>query len=333
MADIRNFGTGPAGEAVHLVTLRAGDLSARLLTWGARLQELRLAGTPWPLVLGAPGLAGYLGPMRNFCAVVGPVANRIAGATATIAGKECHFVANEAGQTTLHGGPQGTHARNWTIAEATEDRAVFTLDLPDGAEGFPGNRQLTAEYRAEPPGRLTLTLRAVTDRPTLINLAPHPYWNLDGTPDISGHSLRVAAEAYTPVDARLIPTGQVAAVSGTRFDLRAGRALDATRDLDVNLCLAEAPRGLTEVAQLKGAKGVRLTLATTEPGLQLHDAPRMATAPHIGLMGQPYGPRAGLALEPQLWPDACHHPAFPTTLLEPGATRVQKTRMDIDRIG
>jgi len=333
MADIRDFGTTPEGETVQLVTLAAGALSVRLLTWGARLHDVRLAGAPWPLVLGSPGLDGYLGPMANFGAVVGPVANRIAGAEAVIAGRNHRLIANEAGRTTLHGGPKGCHRRNWALAEATATRAVFTLDLPDGDEGFPGNRRLVADYGVTAPATLDLRLSATTDRATLINLAPHPYWNLDGTPDISGHRLTVAAERHIETDAALIPTGALPPVAGSRFDFRTGPSLGAARDLDLNLCLADGPRPLTEVARLEGAKGVALALATTEPGLQLHDAPRMDTAPWIGLSGQPYGPRAGIALEPQLWPDACHHRGFPPIGLEPGESRAQHSRMMFDRIG
>lgn len=333
MADLRGFGNTPEGETVQLVTLAAGALSVRLLTWGARLHDVRLAGTPWPLVLGSPTLDGYLGSMANFGPVVGPVANRIAGAEAVIAGRRHRLVANEAGRTTLHGGPRGCHRRNWALAEATATRAVFTLDLPDGDEGFPGNRRLVADYSLSAPATLDLRLSATTDRATLVNLAPHPYWNLDGAPDISGHRLTVAAERYTETDAALIPTGALPRVAGSRFDFRAGQGLDTARDLDLNLCLADAPRPLTEVARLEGAKGVTLALATTEPGLQVHDAPRMDTAPMIGLSGQPYGPRAGIALEPQLWPDACHHPGFPPIDLGPGETRVQHSRMTFDRIG
>lgn len=328
---IRDFGTAPDGTAVQQIRLEAGGLLAMVLTWGARLQDLRLAGTPWPLVLGSPTLAGYLGPMAYVGAVVGPVANRLAGAEAVVAGQHHRLVANEAGRTTLHGGPRGTHARGWRIVAAEPAAVRLALDLPDGDEGFPGNRRLSAEYRLEPPATLTLTLRATTDRPTLINLAPHPYWNLDGGPDIAGHRLRVAADRWTPTDPALIPTGAVDPVAGTPIDFRTGRGLDAARDLDLNLCLADGARGLTEVAELAGAKGLRLTLATTEPGLQLHDAGRMATAPAIGLTGEPYGPRAGIALEPQHWPDACHHPGFPPILLNPGEERVQITRVSIDR--
>ena len=331
MAEIRDFDTGPDGEAVRQVTIGDGALTARILTWGARLQDLRLAGTPWPLTLGSPTLAGYLGPMASFGAVVGPVANRIGGAEAVVAGRRCWFPANEGGRTTLHGGPRGTHARNWTVAEAAADRVTLTLDLPDRLDGFPGNRRLAAAYHVEAPSTLWLTLSSDTDRDTLINLAPHPYWNLDGTPDIAGHRLTINADHMTPTDDALIPTGAVAAVAGTRFDFRAGQSLAQACDLDLNLCLSEQARGLTRAAVLEGSKGVCLTLSTTEPGLQVHDAPAMGTAPWIGLTGQPYGPRGGIALEPQLWPDACHHATFPSILLAAGQARRQVTRMTFMR--
>jgi aldose 1-epimerase len=322
-ADIRDFGHMPDGRLVRAVTIASAHLSATILTWGAALNDVRLAGIDRGLTLGGPRIAAYVGPMGYFGTLVGPVANRIAGARAVIAGTEHAFEPNE-GTTLLHGGRTGTQARHWALEAADTGSLRLALVLEDGAGGFPGRRRLRADF-AVAGMALTLRLEAETDAPTLMNLANHSYWNLDGTPTIAGHRLRIAADAYLPVTDRLLPTGEQRPVSGA-FDLRAGRALDLSEGFDHNFCLAPTPRGLTEVADLTGTSGVTLRLATTEPGLQVYDGRRLDSAPFAGHGGQPYGPFAGLALEPQRWPDAPQHPAFPPITLAPGETYRQETR-------
>jgi aldose 1-epimerase len=285
----------------------------------------------WPLTLGSHDLHAYEGPLRYAGAVVGPVANRISGASARIGDTQFSFDANENGMTTLHGGAAGLHARVWSVVEAELDLVVMELALPSGDGGFPGTRRFRAEYRIEPPASLKVTLSATTDAPTLINLANHSYWNLDGTPTTAGHRLTVAADRYTPVDAAGIPTGEVAPVAGTPFDLRRGVTLDDRPLYDHNLCLAEAPRPLSRAARLQGRSGVTLDLETTEPGLQVYDGRFLDTAPDFGLTGRPYGAFAGVALEAQRWPDAPNRPGFPSLLLRPGETSVQVTRFTFAR--
>jgi aldose 1-epimerase len=162
-----------------------------------------------------------------------------------------------------------------------------------------------------------------------MNLAHHGYWNLDGAPSTRGQRLSIAADRYLPVDALLIPTGEERHVQDV-FDLRKGRALDGSEGFDHNFCLARAPRPLTEVARLEG-RHATLHLATTEPGLQIYDGRRLDTAPFPGHGGKPYGPFAGLAMEPQRWPDAPHHPGFPPITLDPGQTYRQETRWRFTR--
>lgn len=323
----RPFGRTAAGAEVQALTIAAGDLRARILTLGAALQDLRLAPCGWPLTLGGQEVAAYEGPMAYFGTVVGPVANRIAGARAEVAGRSHRFDAND-GPNTLHGGRAGTQAALWRIAAAGPDRAALVLDLADGQGGFPGNRRIAAEYRAEAPARLRLALTATSDAPTLINLAHHGYWNLDGALDTAGHRLTVPADRYTPVDAGLIPSGAVLPVAGTEFDLRGGITLGPQTRLDHNFCLADAPRPLAPAAFLEGRRGLRLALSTTAPGLQVYDGAGLCTAPHPGHAGRPYGARAGVALEAQHWPDAPHHPGFPPILLRPGETWRQETLYD-----
>jgi aldose 1-epimerase len=318
-----DFGHHPDGP-VRRLTLSAGDLTVKVLTLGAILNDVRLRGGPG-LTLGADRLEPYLGPMGFFGAVVGPVANRIAGAEVEIAGRRYPLVANEGGRTTLHGGPKGTHARLWTVTDAGPDHVTMTLDLPDGAEGYPGNRHLTARFRVLAPAMLEMELTATTDAPTLMNLANHSYWNLGPVPDLAGHRLQVAADRYTPVDAHLIPTG-VAPVDGTPFDFRAGAPVGpgAATGLDHNFCLADMRGPLRLAARLTGPTGVSMTVETTEPGLQVYDAARQS--PVDGHDGRPYAAHAGVAIEAQAWPDAPHQPDFPSIALTPGETYRQVTR-------
>jgi aldose 1-epimerase len=321
-AIIRSFGRTRDGRGVKAIRLSSPQLAVTVLTWGAALQDVRLAGIERSLTLGGDRTQAYEGPMGYFGTLVGPVANRIGGARAVIAGQEFRFLANE-GSTMLHSGPRGVQARHWALvgADACSLRLRLVLEAED--DGFPGRRDITADYRVD-GAALTMTLTAVTDAPTLMNLANHSYWNLDGTATVAGHCLRVAADSYLPAKDGL-PTGEVRAVHDG-FDLRAGRVLDLTDGLDHNFCLSHAPRTLTEVAELTGTSGVSLRLATTEPGLQVYDGRHLASAPFPGHGGTVCTAHAGLALEPQRWPDAPNHPGFPAILLNPDETYRQETR-------
>ena len=321
-ADIRNFGHTRDGRQVRAVRLASPQLAATVLTWGAALQDVRLAGTDRSLTLGCDRIEAYEGPMGYYGTLVGPVANRIGGARAVIAGQDCRFPANE-GTTLLHSGASGVHARHWALdaADATSLRLRLVLEAGEG--GFPGRREISATYLVD-GAALTLTIAATTDAPTLMNLAQHGYWNLDGSATTAGHRLRIAADRYLPGENGM-PTGEVCAVSGV-FDLRDGRVPDLSEGYDHNFCLSDAPRALTEVAELTGTSGVTMRIATTEPGLQVYDGVNVRTAPFAGHGAVPYTPFAGIALEPQRWPDAPNRPAFPSILLSPGETYRQETR-------
>ncbi|WP_102223467.1 aldose epimerase family protein [Acidimangrovimonas sediminis] len=328
----RTFGFAPDGSPVMRTAITGGGLSAQIITWGAGLQDVRRAGTPHPLVLGSPDLAAYQGPMRYFGAVVGRVANRIAGGTAMLEGKRLTLDRNEDGRTTLHGGTRGTSQYNWRLDGQDEGACRLSLRLPDGEGGFPGAMDLAATYAIEEVAggaALTLTLEATTDRPTFCNLASHAYWTLDGGPDLSAHSLRIAAGSYLPVDAARIPVaGPPVPVAGTGFDYRAARPLPGPEPLDHNFCLDVSGEGLHPACALS-AGGLALEIETTEPGLQVYDAARMDTGAAATLHGRPYGAHAGLALEPQRWPDAPNRPDFPSVALRPGETYRQRSRFII----
>jgi aldose 1-epimerase len=307
------FGTLPDGRAVHSITLAEGDLTVRLLTLGATLNDVRLQGVPHSLTLRSDDPADYLGPMLYFGGIVGPVANRMRGAQARIGGFVHNFEANQSGRHILHSASAGTHLKIWEVTEETPTAATFALTLPDGEGGFPGTRRLTARFTVAAPATLRLDLQMTTDATTIANVVNHSYWNLDGTPTWEGHSLRIAADAILPVDADVIPTGEVLPVAGTPYDFRSARTFaPGTPALDHNFCLSDAPMGLRDVLTLTGRSGVSMTIATTEPGVQVYDG---------GHTRRPGGQlHEGFAIEPQHWPDTPANPHFPPITLLPGET-------------
>ncbi|SFP15125.1 aldose epimerase family protein [Tranquillimonas alkanivorans] len=321
------FGILSDGRTVDVLTLRRGPLTARVLTLGAILQDLRLDGHDHALTLGSPDLSAYEGPLAYFGAVVGPVANRIAGAQARVCGEVRHFEANQGGRHTLHSGSSGLHAQVWEVVDQGADFAVLAVDLADGTGGFPGNRRVMATYRLTDTPGLSVRLEAETDADTLMNLAHHGYWTMDGGATWEGQRLQVLAHRYLPVDGEQIPRGEVASVEGTPFDFREPReATEASAGhLDHNYCLAEARRGMTPALRLTGRNGLTLEVATTEPGLQVFGAATLHAEDYATHHGTGYGPFAAFAIEPQVWPDAPNHNDFPSVLLRPGERYEQET--------
>lgn len=321
---ITPFGTTKDGREVQAITLQNARLTARLLTLGAILQDLRL-DDGGPLTLGAPDLAAYDGgPLKYHGALVGPAANRIAGARASLAGHAYRFDANENGQTTLHGGSTGIHAQVWHIAEVTETSATLTLDLPDGMGGFPGNRRIEARFALDET-TLKLEVTATTDAATWINVANHSYWNLDGGNTTEGHILTIPAQQYLPVDDLSIPLAPTS-VAGTGFDLQQGMALGPKprQPLDHNFCMTDGAGQVRPVCTLT-AGDLAMTVESDQPGLQIYDAARNDSAPFHGHNGKLFGPHSGVAIEAQGWPDAPNRPDFPSVRLDPGQTYRQTT--------
>ncbi len=316
----RRFGTLPDGRDVEVLHLSDGPLSVSILTLGAILQDVRLAGVAHALTLGSPDLAAYLGPMASFGAVMGPVANRIGGARAILDGRELRFEPRPPHGHCLHGGSAGTHRKLWEVVAAGPARATLAVTLPDGEGGFPGTRRIEATY-AVTGASLSLTLTAVTDAPTPMNLAHHGYWTMDGAPTWEGHLLQIHADRWLPTDATSLPSGEVAPVAGTGHDFRAGVRISPGRTppLDHNFCLADARGPLRPAVALEGRSGVRLEVGTTEPGVQIFGMGHIDCADAPTHHPHPYGPHAGVAIEPQFWPDAMANPGFPGIVLRPGA--------------
>lgn len=323
MARISDFGVTSAGLAVQKITLTDGVLTASLLTKGATLQSVRLAGVAHDLTLGSDRLADYEGTLRHHGSLVAPVVNRLSHARAPIRGQMHEFEANQAGRHTLHFGAEGSQHKIWRIEAASEDAVTLGLDLSDGQGNMPGNRRVRARF-AVAGGALVMEVTATTDRPTLFNVANHSYWNLDGSETWAGHRLQIAADRYLPVTEDFCPTGEIAPVAGTIFDLRRMRAITPGVDAyDHNFCLSDSRQPLRDVLWLQGASGVAMTIATTETGVQVYDG-RGTARPGRGLY-------EGLAIEPQMWPDAPNHPAFPGIELMPGETFRHVTRWQFQR--
>lgn len=305
------FGTTTSGDSVECITLQAGDLTVQLLTLGARVQDVRLAGVDHTLTVGSDDLADYEGAMHYHGAIVGPIANRIGNARVRLDGMMYELERNEDGARHLHSGAQGAHAQVWQITDRTDSSVTMALDLPDGMAGLPGNRRITAHFAITAPATLTLTITGITDATTLMNFANHSYWNMDGSANWHGHRLRIAADRYLPIDAATCPTGEIADVTGTAMDFRAGPVLGRdTPPLDHNFCLSDGPEPLRDVLWLTGQTGVTMTMATTEPGMQIFD-------------GRP--DHGALAIEAQHWPDAPNNPDFPQIKLSASDTYRQVT--------
>ncbi|MGF1658321.1 MAG: aldose epimerase family protein [Rubrimonas sp.] len=322
----RRVATAPDGAEIEEVALAAGGLAMRVLTFGAAIRDLRLDGVDRPLALGFADPEDYLRDAGHVGVVAGRCANRIAQGRFTLDGAERALERNH-GAHHLHGGAQGFGRRLWRIEAATAETVALSLVSNDGEAGYPGRVRARCVYRLLRPATLRVELTAETNAPTLMNLAQHAYFALQDGPDARVCALHVAADAYTPTDAELIPTGDVAPVAGTPFDFRAARPLaDAGAPLDVNLVLsrtrAAAPRF---AARLSAPDGLAMELRTTEPGLQLYDGAHLGRAEGVG--GRALGPHAGVCLEPQCWPDAINHPGFPSPILRPRETYRQITEL------
>ncbi len=329
------FGRLADGTSVEAVRLAGGGLCATFLTWGAVLQDLRLEGHSPALVLGLPDLDAYLAHSRHFGATAGRCANRIANGRAEIDGQVYDLDRNYLGKHTLHGGGDGTGKRLWTLVGHDDASTRFEIVLPDGHMGFPGRLVIAAVFRLVDPGVLDIVYEATTDRPTLCNIAHHSYFVLDDSGGILDHDLQVMAERYTPVNGEMIPTGECAAVAGTKFDFRSLRRIRQPDGggpvIDHNYCLSDARVPLRPVARLASpASGVGLELRSTEPGLQVYDGAPL-DVPVPGLDGRRMGAFAGMALEPQVWPDAPNHAGFPSAVLRPGETYRQHTQFAFHR--
>lgn len=289
-------------------TIRVGRLSAKLSPYGATLRALHVEGHPHSLVLGSNNPELYKGELRYAGAIIGPVANRISQGRFTLGGKTYQVDQNFLDKHCLHSGYRSTADRIWDLLEITPTTARFGLQLQALESGFPGPMEVTAEYRVSEGNQLELQIDVSSDELIACNWAHHCYFNLDGSTSLSNHQIRVLADAYLPVDDELIPTGEIRPVADSQFDLRQPRSLHNAR-FDHNFCTSTARFDTPQLqAELSSEQcSIKLKIESTEPGLQVY------TGDHLS--GSKSG-FAGVALEPQGWPDALNQPTFPKVSLE-----------------
>jgi aldose 1-epimerase len=335
------FGRTRRGEPVERWELRLpSGASAAVLTRGATLHRVRVpdaAGELGDVVVALPDVAAYEAAEGYPGAVVGRVANRLAGGRFTLDGQTFEVPAND-GANALHGGLEGFDQRVWTATEVEVDGAPglrLSLRSPDGDMGFPGALEASVTYSLrEQDGRVVLRLdySATTDAPTPVNLTNHAYFALDGAGSVEDHVVRLRASRYLPVDAALVPTGELAPVAGTPFDFSTPtRVGDRLRDADPQLltaggydhCLVlDSPGSLREVGSVSGPRSGRtVTVRTDLPGLQLYTG-NFLDGSWRTVEGRPVRQGDALCLETQLLPDAVNQPAFAglgDSVLRPGA--------------
>ena len=315
------FGRLDDGTEVHECLIAAGDLEARIITYGAAVRQLRFAGRD--VVLGLNSLDDYLKYSPHMGAIAGRYANRIAKGRCEVDGTPIQLSCNE-GVNHLHGGVRGFGKRVWSLEQHDKRSVLLKYVSEDGEEGYPGRVEALCRYTLTGSGALRVKLTATTDAPTQVNLAHHSYFNLGDSADVLDHSVEIAAERYLPIDAAGIPTGDIHKVDWTPYDFCEGRrirrkASEAGVVFDHNFCLADAPRGTLEFAAGVDAPDgdIRMEVWTTEPGIQFYDGYKL-NVPVAGLGGCRYGPHAGFCLEPQRWPDSPNHEGFAGAVLRPG---------------
>jgi len=334
------------GKEVAIYTLtNAHGIEARITTYGATIVSIKTPdrdGHVQNIVLGFDRLESYLaGAVPYYGATVGRYANRIAKGRFTLDGTGYQLPLND-GPNSLHGGNRGFDKRIWTAdARGGAPNSVrLTYVSAAGEEGYPGELTAHVTYRLAEDDSVEIAYEATTTAPTPVNLANHAYFNLTGDPTrpIVEHELQINAEAFTPVDSTLIPTGEARAVAGTPFDFRhptsIGSRIGASdeqltfgRGYDHNWVLdrGAAPSSALRLAAVltDPSSGRVMELRTTQPGLQFYSGNFLNGKPSG--QGTVYGFRTGLCLETQHFPDSPNHPAFPNTILRPGETYAEKT--------
>jgi aldose 1-epimerase len=336
---------GRAGDqTVEAYTLtNTHGIEVKVITYGATIASLKTpdrAGHLKNIVLGFDTLDPYLAGVPYFGATVGRYANRIAGGKFTLDGKTYQLPQND-GQNSLHGGRKGFDKRVWTAepAETPEGPALrLTYVSADGEEGYPGQLTAHVTYQLGNDDSLRIAFEATTTAATPVNLANHAYFNLTGDPKqtILDHVLTIDADRFTPVDASLIPTGELRTVAGTAFDFRKpvaiGSRIEAKDEqltrghgYDHNWVLTKSrPGALTRAAVLTDPKsGREIELRTTQPGVQFYSGNFLDGKPSG--TGTVFAHRTGLCLETQHFPDSPNKPAFPSTILRPGQTYAENT--------
>jgi len=318
----------------------AGGISVGVVALGARIVRLAMPdahGRRADVVLGFDSPEAYLASDAYMGATCGRYGGRIRDSAFVLDGVAHRLSSNE-GAHHAHGGAAGFDRRVWRpVADAANGEVAFTLDSPDGDQGYPGALSASVAYRLDDEGVLAIDMRARTDRPTVVNLLHHGYWNLAGhdAGSIAAHRLRLEADFVTPIDDALIPTGEVRRVDGTVFDFREGRPIGLDLDrvptaaggYDHNFCVRGVAGELRRVATLGDpGSGRMLELFSDAPGVQLYTGGHFR-AEVVGKGGARYRRYAGVALETQRFPDAPNLAHFPCARLDPGRDYLHRMRV------
>ncbi len=334
--DVKPFGTTPDGQQVRLYTLRnANGMTAGIMTYGGIMTTLTAPdrdGNMGDILLGYDNLQAYIKNSPYFGALIGRYGNRIGGAKFTLDGTQYTLAANNNGNS-LHGGTRGFDKVVWDDEPVWRRNGVgvkLSYSSKDGEEGYPGNLTATVVYVLTNKNELRIEYKATTDKPTVVNLTQHNYYNLTCCQrDILGHELMIDADKTTPVDAGLIPTGQLEDVKGTPMDFTKSTAIgaginDDNQQLkygggyDHNWVLNKKDATMTLAAKLyEPTSGRVMTVLTNEPGLQFYSG-NFLDGTITGKGGIVYKHRYGLCLETQHYPDSPNKPRFPSTTLRPG---------------
>ena len=324
-----------------LYTLKGGDLTMQVTSLGARVVSLWTPdrnGIFEDIEMGYENIGRYLNNNgeRYLGAAVGPVANRIGKGTFTLDGKTYHTPLNNNGNT-LHGGTKGVDMVFWDVISSDESSVTFALDLPDGQDGFPGNRHIEMKYQLTPDNQFVVTYKATTDKATPFNPSHHSFFNLTGyaNKSILGHVMQINASKTTPVDALLIPTGEIASLDGSPLDFRTAKPIgrDINADdaqlrngggYDHNWCLDRKTASDVEFAAsvYEPVSGRYMEVWTDQPGMQFYSG-NFFDGTTKDKYGRPIVYRGAIALETQQYPDGINQNAFPSTVLRPGETYTQ----------
>lgn len=335
------FQTTVDGKPVALYTLHAGDITMQVTNYGARVVSLWTPdreGRYEDIVLGYENIGRYIDNTgeRFLGAVVGPYANRIAKGRFTLDGAEYTLPLNNNGQT-LHGGLKGVDRVVWDVVSASDDKLVLHYLHPDGQDGFPGNLDIEMTYSLTPDNEFRIDYKATTDKPTVVNMSNHPFFNLkgEGNGTVLDNVMTINASHTTPVDSVLIPTGQIAPVEGTPFDFREPHAIGERIGADNQqlrngggydhnwVIDRKTESGIEQAATVwEPASGRTIEVLSDQPGLQVYSG-NFFDGTSIGKYGKPQRYRESLALETQKFPDSPNHDNFPSTVLRPGETYTQ----------
>ena len=336
LPDSAAFRDTTGAQATALYILKNGHAQAAVTNYGARLVSLIVpdkTGNPTDVVVGYDNINNYLHqPDTYFGAIVGRYGNRIAKGHFKLNGKQYTLATND-GPNTLHGGKKGFDAGIWTGKQLSDKSVQLFYLSTDGEEGYPGNLQVKVTYTLTDSNTLRVDYEATTDKATVLNITNHSYFNLNGqgSGTINDHVLQLNADAYTPVDSTLIPTGKIEPVAGTPFDFRQPTAIGARindnnqqlkfgHGYDHNFVLNKSKDSLGLAAIVQGDKsGIVLTVRTDQPGVQFYGGNFMKGTNPIKA-GKKDDYRSAFCLETQHYPDSPNEPSFPSTELKPGET-------------